>query len=270
MPEKLRKRIRRPNNTYYVYGLLRETGEPFYVGYGRGDRWNDHEREARYTLGSNPRKIRIIRSMLASGLAEIPKVKFVEGLSRNEAADFEKALVAAIGRWPNGPLVNIIPGGKAPPVQDGPRSPEHRAKIAAAHRGMKATAEARANMSAAHRGKSLPLEQRAKIAAAGRGRSEEMRAKVAAALRAYLQSLSLEERRTRMLAAQLVRNNGLPRKPHSAETRAKMSAAQRGRPGHKPSEETRAKMSAAHRGKKMLKETRAKMSIAQRRRRGTI
>ena len=50
-----------------------------------------------------------------------------------------------------------------------------------------------------------------------------------------------------------------PRKPHSEETRAKISAAKR---GHKHSEEAKAKMSAAQRGRKLTPEHRAKISAS--------
>lgn len=51
---------------------------------------------------------------------------------------------------------------------------------------------------------------------------------------------------------------------YSPELREKIGAAQRGKPKPKHSAETRAKMSAAHKGRKATAETRAKMSAAQR------
>ena len=59
---------------------------------------------------------------------------------------------------------------------------------------------------------------------------------------------------------------GKKRKPHSSETRAKMSAKAKGRPssnkGKHLSEETRAKLSASNTGKKHTSETRAKISAS--------
>lgn len=59
---------------------------------------------------------------------------------------------------------------------------------------------------------------------------------------------------------------GKKRKPHSSETRAKMSAKAKGRPssnkGKHLSEETRAKLSVSNTGKKHTSETRAKISAS--------
>ena len=52
-------------------------------------------------------------------------------------------------------------------------------------------------------------------------------------------------------------------KPKSAETKAKLSAAQKGIKRGSPSAETKAKLSAAHKGKTLSAETKAKMSAAQ-------
>jgi hypothetical protein len=54
-------------------------------------------------------------------------------------------------------------------------------------------------------------------------------------------------------------SNRKRRKPPTAETRAKISAATKGEPA---TAETRAKMSAAQKGKKRSAETRAKISAA--------
>lgn len=132
---------------YYVYVLFRrDNGQPFYIGYGKGRRWLDHEQEARCAPGRHRRnnhKINIILSMLRDGL-DVPKIKIAEHLNISDAQNTEKAFIAAIGRYPNGPLVNLTDGGEGVPgLPEGTRqkfsasnrgkipTPEHRAKISA-------------------------------------------------------------------------------------------------------------------------------------------
>lgn len=98
-----------PRSDVYVYALFREDGiTPFYIGMGTGRRWLIHERDAH--LGDS-RKDRIIKKMRAAGFTKIPKKKLAEGLTRVDAAAMEIALIASIGRAPNGPLVNHTKGG---------------------------------------------------------------------------------------------------------------------------------------------------------------
>lgn len=138
-----------------------------------------------------------------------------------------------------------------------PKSPEHRAKIAAAlfgRTGTKWTPEQRAKLSAARTGHPVSVETRAKISAAhkGRSRSPEMRAKISATLM------------------------GRKRKPFTAETIARMSAAQRGKTspakkaqaaklraanlGRRQSPEEIARRIESRRGYRHSPEVRAKMS----------
>lgn len=92
---------------FYVYMLFRENGTPFYIGKGCGPRWTDHERkQARY----NPYKDAIIHRLLAT-IGEVPKVKLHQHLTNDQAIAYEIALIAAIGRAPNGPLANLTAGG---------------------------------------------------------------------------------------------------------------------------------------------------------------
>jgi hypothetical protein len=160
----------------YVYVLFRADGTPFYVGKGRKDRWGDHERDAK--LGMRSHKLNIIREMLRAGLKEVPKVKIAEGLTHREAFLREIAIIAAIGRYPDGPLVNRTGGG------DGNRdqSAEERAKTVARNRARVWTPEMRAKVAASLRGKKLSPETIAKMVATSkaRGWSEERRAKTAA------------------------------------------------------------------------------------------
>lgn len=97
-----------PKAETYVYILYRDDGTPFYVGIGTGKRWLIHERDAHR---GNSRKDRIIQKMRATGIADIPKRKIAQGLTRVQAAEIEVALIASIGRAPHGPLVNHTQGG---------------------------------------------------------------------------------------------------------------------------------------------------------------
>src|ERR1700722_10246381 len=93
---------------FYVYVLFRENGSPFYIGKGCGRRWFSHEAEAK-KLAITP-KLAIIRKMLSNNL-DIPKIKVHENLDAETALAYEVALIAAVGRFPYGPLVNQTQGG---------------------------------------------------------------------------------------------------------------------------------------------------------------
>jgi hypothetical protein len=96
-------------NEYYVYVLFRETGVPFYVGMGKGDRWLSHEK--RSSIIKISEKNSIIRRVL-SILGEVPKVKVAENLTRDQASKIEIALIRLLGRKPEGFLVNRTSGGE--------------------------------------------------------------------------------------------------------------------------------------------------------------
>ena len=221
----------------YVYVLFRADGTPFYVGAGRKSRWADHEKHARYGLGPQSPRLNIVREMIQAGFKGIPKVKIAEGLTHQEARSREIALIAAIGRHPNGPLVNQTPGG------DGylEHSAEHQAERAARNRARVWTPEMREKIAASLRGKKLSPESIAKRTATVKalGWSEERRAKVGAAVR------------SRLLG-----------KPKSPEHVAKMAASKRGKPLPKLSAEHKAAISKANLGKVYSAETRAKISAA--------
>jgi len=90
---------------FYVYVLFRPNGIPCYVGKGSGQRWRRRDRHKR-----NPHLGHIIR--LAG--ADLPAVIVRDGLAEHEAFDTEQAFIAAIGREPSGPLVNLSDGGEGP------------------------------------------------------------------------------------------------------------------------------------------------------------
>ena len=222
----------------YVYVLFRADGTPFYVGKGRSTRWGDHERDARAGLGPQVHRLNVIREMFRAGFKDIPKVKVAEGLTHREAIAREVAIIAAIGRYPNGPLVNRTSGGEGNPDQ----SEEQRAKTAARNRARIWTPEMRAKAAEASRGKKL---------------SEESLAKRVATRTA--QGWWSAEERTKMSAALSARLLG---KPKSPEHVAKVAAAKRGKPLPLLSAEHKAAIGNAHRGKVYSAETRAKISAA--------
>lgn len=167
----------RDPNGFYVYILFRETGIPFYVGKGRGNRWFWHERSA--LTGGDSHKDRLIRTILNKRI-DIPKVKVREGLTNAEAAKTEKALIAAIGREKDGgPLINQTEGG------DGCVDPDDdlRYRMGNGMRGRKLSDETRAKMREAKKGYSMSPEDRARAAKTrtGQKRSEEAKEKMRAA-----------------------------------------------------------------------------------------
>jgi hypothetical protein len=255
---------------FYVYILFRENGVPFYVGYGSGRRWLVHETAAR--AGEKSHRDAIIRRMQARGIA-VPKIKLHEGLTKAAAKAYEVALIAAIGRAPVGPLVNLTDGGEGasnpPPdirvkigtAQRGrPRSSEHAAKLSASLRGRPRTPELVEMTAAANRGRTMSLEDRARRSAAliGRPHSLARRANISAAKRGRKRARALVERTAAAL-------RGRKRPP---EVGAKISAAQRGR---KLSPEAIAKRTATRQRRnnwrKHTPETRAKISATKRRNR---
>ena len=144
---------------FYVYELRDEHGAPFYVGKGTGRRLHIHERRAK--AGHNSHCANKIRQILRRGSKVANAVMFE---TDDEAAAFaeERRLIALYGR---ATLTNKTDGG------DGVSNPtpEARAKIADARRGVVASAETRAKQRAAKLGKPRSVETRAKIAKAQRG-----------------------------------------------------------------------------------------------------
>lgn len=162
---------------FYVYIFFRPwDGSPCYVGKGRGKRWC-------YFRGrKNPELSKIISE--AGG--ELPSVKIRDGLTADEALSIEAAFIEAIGRAPNGPLVNLTAGGQA--GTSGFRfknSDETRRKKSIAATGRNFPPEVREKIRAKATGRVLSAETRAKMSAAGRGRpkSESHRQKIGTAQR---------------------------------------------------------------------------------------
>lgn len=102
--------------TYYVYELVDpRSGEPFYIGKGKGSRIDAHEREAK--KGTHSRKCDRIREIWADKL-QVEKNILQRFTDEAEAYATEKAIIEEIGL---ANLTNVIPGGggvRPPPKRD--------------------------------------------------------------------------------------------------------------------------------------------------------
>lgn len=160
---------------FYVYVLFRPwDGSPCYVGKGKRDRWKQHE-----WLGNRHPNSHLAR-IIAKAEGELPKVKIRERLTNQEALDIERAFITAIGRYPNGPLVNMTDGGDGK-VGYAP-SAETCLKIGLANTGKTASPETRAKMRAsAPRTHSDSHNAAMRIAVTGKPKSEAAKANMRAA-----------------------------------------------------------------------------------------
>ena len=215
---------------FYVYVADHPvTGEPCYVGKGKGKRAKQHNSAAMSGKHSNPHLANIIRK---HGPLDFTIVR--DGLSEAEAFETERALIAQFGRSNNGTgtLANKTDGGEggAGIVM----SASARAKLSAAHTGKILSEAHRQKLSRAFKGKKLSPERRAKMSETQRRRvlSPEALASISAAHKGKVIS---EEQRAKMSERQKARGA-------NPEALAKMHASNIGR---HPSQETRAKLSAA-------------------------
>lgn len=206
-----------PNGKRYI-GITTKTAEVRFKG---------HEQALRTAKTNGPMLYRAWRKHGAPALTVLAIVE------DEDLFETERRAISVFGTLSPGGY-NLTEGGEAGCSQH----PEVRAKIGAASRNP--SDETRAKLSAAGRGKKMSPEAIAKRSAARRGkkRSPEAVAKTNAANRGRKHSA---EARARMSVAK--------RNP-SAETRAKISAAQRARARTPASAETRAKMSTAQRARR--------------------
>jgi hypothetical protein len=232
---------------YYVYVLYRQNEiTPFYIGKGRGRRWNAHTYERKNTYRRN-----IIRQMQSYGL-QVPKRKIAEGLTNADACAMERELIAFVGRrHEGGPLVNMTGGGEGAYRP----SPEHRERLRLSHLGKRNSPETRAKLSAAMSGKCPVGQVKAAAANVGRVVTAEMREKISTALTGRNNGPPSETTREKISFAL----TGKSRPPQSAESNQKRSDSlraswadltpeqrlRRGMFGKKHSPETKEKMRQA-------------------------
>ena len=96
---------------WYIYVLFRLNGIPCYVGLGKGDRIDHHEKDAKRGVCGNSRLQNIIRKSGGS----IPKIVIRDNLTLTEARQLEILFIQIIGRddLNCGPLVNFTNGGES-------------------------------------------------------------------------------------------------------------------------------------------------------------
>ena len=207
-------------NDVYVYVLFRLDGHPFYVGKGRRNRWLYHERDVRRGL-TKCYKSRIISQILEKGQS-VPKVKVAEGLCNDDACSLEQMLIAAIGRYPNGPLANQTDGGEGVPGRT--VSEYAKRRTSEANTGRRWSAEERARIAEATRCAMQDPACVAKMRAAkvGKPQPAKSRAKKSESLKRYLAANPDPNRMKAALSAPNPRSLGVTR---SAEWRARQSLA---------------------------------------------
>jgi hypothetical protein len=238
--------VRSERTDFYVYEHWRpDTNVCFYIGKGKGRRAHEFAQNQR-----SKHHFRITDKLSRMGL--IVEVRFIsENLLEIDALRLEGERIRhwrALGVQ----LCNATEGGEGP-GSGYKHTIESRAKIGAAHRGRKGkipSAKTRALWSVqrkgnkSRRGQEFSEETRSRMSAASKGKpkSPEHRAKI------RLAALNRSSEHIAKIAEGLARarseGKGKPfqGKTHSAETKAKMSKAQKGRP---KSPEHRAKLSAA-------------------------
>ena len=112
---------------YYVYTLIDpRDNQIFYVGKGKGDRINSHFKELDKYLSyvkkgipaykakiKNTDKVWLMKTIREWEKETICK-KIIENISEDAAFTLEKVIIERMGRniLKNGPLLNIVPGGK--------------------------------------------------------------------------------------------------------------------------------------------------------------
>jgi len=180
-----------PHNDFYIYAIFRPDGSPCYIGKGRGYRHRVHFYKG--AKHDNRKLMRIIQDATWS----LPVVKIRENLSEQAAFEIEIALISAIGRGRNGPLVNQTDGG------DGTSgivfSPERRAAISAVHKGKIISDEHRAILRKTSGSRIWSDESRNRISVSTRGKKKRLSAEAREAQRARAKALfGTEEARKRV------------------------------------------------------------------------
>jgi hypothetical protein len=197
-------------NRFYTYAYLREDKTPYYIGKGEKDRI--------YKKGK--------------GEVKPPKDKsrvifLKQNLTETEAFRHEIYMIAVFGRKDlgTGILHNRTGGGDG--VSGLIHTPEHRAKLSAAHKGKTLSPEHKAKISAGKKGIHRSPETKEKISAAQKGKtlSPETKEKISAAMKGKTCSTETKEK---MSAANKGENNPNYGKTLSPETKEKISDAKKG------------------------------------------
>lgn len=132
---------------FYVYEIQYSDGTPFYVGKGKGDRYNKSLK-----MCKNKWKHNIINKIRKNG--DEPLVKIIaDNLIESVAFKFEISLIAYYGRRDlgTGILVNMTDGGEG--VSGIVRSNETKQKMSDVHKGKKHSEETRRKMSENSKGR---------------------------------------------------------------------------------------------------------------------
>lgn len=128
-----------PIKMYYVYIYFDPTKptfsknelifdyEPIYVGCGSRNRWKDHLSQAKnreFLKNGNKYKFYKLKQILSLGFEPII-IKYKENLTKEEAFAVEKMLIDKIGLScrDNGPLTNLVDGGRVNPTFSGEQNP---------------------------------------------------------------------------------------------------------------------------------------------------
>lgn len=196
---------------HYVYVIFRITGEPCYVGKGKGRRWKKHFTEAGC---ANDHLRRIIKQHGSS----LPVVKVREGLTNDEAIATEIAFIAALGREQDGsgPLVNFTLGGDG--ANGYVHTPERIEKIRQTHIGKKKSELHRKKLSEFRKEFRYTEEQKLALSNGHFAQWAKPGAREALSEKTKGRPVS-EETKAKM------RTGWLTRAPASEESRAKMRAS---------------------------------------------
>ena len=216
--------------------------EPFYVGKGKGRRFQDHlkypERKRKGYF-----KDKLLKILSEFSKEDIKNYILIlrNNLIEQEALDLEKELIEKIGRadLKKGSLTNLTDGGEGTSgllIKE-----ETRKKLSDVNIGKKLSKETRKKLSDINSGSNHPNF--------GKKFSEEAKKKMSNAK--IGKELSNEHKRK-------LHESKIGGK-HSEEAKKKMSKAKIGK---KHSEETRKKLSKAHTGKKLSEEAKKKISDA--------
>lgn len=169
-------------NDFYVYMYLDSQSIPFYIGRGRGRRWEiaGHLRRDRNTF--------LMRKILKIDPTNI-LVRFLhKDIGFEESCTWERYWIQYIGRryLNEGSLCNIGEGGEF--ATTGYKlTEEHKRKVSRARTGRKLTEQTKQKISKTLTGKKRPQEviQKMKMALTGRKQTEQHKRKVSTAIKLW-------------------------------------------------------------------------------------